>query len=73
MNSLLGTCQVTVFASGKYAFENPLKIDAFPNLFRTLALYTVQNAFMSHHAPSYRYNCFTTYGFKKTVDWILSL
>jgi len=62
---LLGSCQITVFASGKWADENDLQASVSPYMLRQLVLYVVQECVVTDQDGGY-----ATHGFKRAVDWV---
>ena len=63
-----GSCEIKILVSGKYAAENPVTISASPDLFRQMALYTMQECFVKDETAG-----FITHNFGKAVDWVLDL
>ena len=62
---MAGTCEIVLSASGKYAQENRLQIEAVPNHLRNIALYTIQKCLGKEKLGGY-----STHQFGNVVDWI---
>ena len=62
---MAGTCEIVLSASGKYAQENRLQVEAIPNDLRNTALFTIQKCLGKEKLGGY-----STYQFANVVDWI---
>ncbi len=62
---MAGTCEIVLSASGKYAQENRLQVEAVPNDLRNIALYTIRKCLGGEKLGGY-----STHQFANVVDWI---
>lgn len=62
---LPGTCEITVFASGKWAEEKYIQLSASPDLFRQLALFVIQDCVVTDQDSGY-----ITHGFQHAIDYV---
>lgn len=62
---MAGTCEIALSASGRYAQENRLQVEAVPNDLRKIALYTIENCLGKEKLGGY-----STHQFANVVDWI---
>ena len=65
METSIGTCEIVLSASGKYAQENRFRVEAVPNDLGNIALYTIQ-----HCLGDQRLGGYSTLQFANVVDWI---
>lgn len=61
----IGTCEIVLSASGKYAQENRFQVDAVPNDLGNIALYTIQHCLRDQRMGGY-----STLQFENVVNWI---
>ena len=66
--SQLGTCQIKISASGKFALEHDLQMLISPDELHTLALYTIQECVGKEHSGGY-----TTKNLTRPAQYLTSL